>query len=385
MIHLVLDTNIYRSNPRLDSMEFTLLRRLVASAKIVLHVPYIVEREFATELEQTQRTKLNKAFGEICRALSFGPHGPESAKLAKQLADLRAVLPQLVLERTAAFLDWLGAVGAVRHRLTLEQAQKAMDAYFAGTPPLRQPKVRKDIPDSFIFQQILQLYAAHRFDLGVIVNDGTLRSALQDAGIGCWSTIREFLTSPAVQPLVAEEIIGRNRSQACDHVLSVATKIHHEIVHTLEQELMSNGQAILHGDDFPGETGEIYISGAHAPYEVDYGDVEYIGGTVFLLEVIARVELMYQFPIYKHDVLDLDSARVSLAPLNDHYFEAETTDVFQFSASIELGFPIWQTQPKDLDELKTWLQGPTTGVSELQGFELLPPDPEVESETRLKP
>ena len=147
MIHLVLDTCIYSRRPRLDSKEFLLLKGMAASGKIILHVPFVVEREFTTQLEHDQREKLQSAIKQVSRALSFEPHGPHSEKLAGQLRSLKSAFSELVQERAEAFINWLAEAGAVRHPLTLEQALEAMEAYFTGAPPLKQPKVRKDIPD----------------------------------------------------------------------------------------------------------------------------------------------------------------------------------------------------------------------------------------------
>ena len=371
MIHLALDTCIYRSKPRLDSKEFVLLKGMAVSGTIILHVPFVVEREFTTQLEHDQRDKLTRAINLISRALNFEPHGPHSAKLAGQLDGFKSALHDLVQERHEVFMNWLLEVHAIRHPLTLEQTSNAMEAYFAGAPPLKQPKVRNDIPDSFIFQQFLQLNEDYGSEFGVVVEDKALREASQNAGIRCWSSLRDFLTSTTAQPLVAEQIIIENKEEVCEHVLMLASQATDSIAKALEKALLAGGYATLVGDHLPGETGEIYLSGIDRPYKVDIEDIEYIGETVFLANIVAEVELMYQYPIYKYDVLDLDRRKGGISALNDHYFEAETTDAFQFSACLELEFSKWQSAPEKVEELKAQLVNPEIGVSELQDFQIL--------------
>ena len=80
-----------------------------------------------------------------------------SRKLNKFLEFMEQTKDDFSTENSKAFVKWLNLNNAVRHSITQEQAQQALDAYFNGGPPFNQPKVRKDIPDSFIFQQILQL------------------------------------------------------------------------------------------------------------------------------------------------------------------------------------------------------------------------------------
>ena len=138
-----LDTSVYRRSPRIDSSDFTVLSGLPKAGQIRLHIPYVVERTFATELERIQRSRIEKAIGALSRALDFPSHRSQTSKLAAQLANFESALPQLAAERSAAFLDWLDEIGAVRDQLALDQALKAMEAYFTGaskgTDPNRQP------------------------------------------------------------------------------------------------------------------------------------------------------------------------------------------------------------------------------------------------------
>ena len=370
MIHVVLDTSIYCRNPRRDSKEFTLLQGISSTGQVTLHVPFVVEREFATQLEHDQRRRLDTAVREISKALAFDPHGPHSAHLAEQLEVLQAALSGLVHERAAAFIHWLEDASAVRHPLTLEQASNALDAYFSGAPPLKEPKVRKDIPDSFVFQKLLELHQTHGSQLRVVVADKSLAHAVRDAGIPVWATLREFLTSADVQSLVAEQVIATNQPAVDNHVLALAEESTEIIAKALEEALLSDEETIQYGN-FPGDSGEIYLSGIDIPHEVYIGDIEYIGGTVFLANIAARVELMYQYHLATHDALALDAPKFSVSPLNDHYLEVETTDEFSLSACLEIEFPTWQTTPHDILELKAQLTSPEIGVTDLNDFEII--------------
>ena len=371
MIHVVLDTSIYGRNPRLDSKEFTLLQGISSTGQVTLHVPFVVEREFATQLEHGQRQRLHKAVGEISKALAFDPHGPHSAHLAELFEVLQATLSSLVHERAAAFIHWLEDANAVRHPLTLEQASNALDAYFSGAPPLKEPKVRKDIPDSFVFQKLLELHQTHGSQLHVVVADKSLADAVRDADIPAWATLRDFLTSPDVQSLVAEQVIATNQPAVDNHVLALAEESTELIAKALEEALLSDEATIQYGNHFPGDSGEIYLSGIAMPHEVHIGDVEYIGGTVFLANITANVELMYQYPLPTHDALALDATKFSVSSLNDHYLEVETTDDFSFSACLQIEFPTWQTTPHDIRELKAKLASPEIGVTDLHDFQII--------------
>ena len=173
--------------------------------------------------------------------------------------------------------------------------------------------------------------------------------------------------------LVAEQVIANKQPAVDNHVLALAEQASATIAKALEEALLSDEEVIQYGDHLPGESGEIYLSGIGTPHEVHIGDIEYIGGMVFLANIVARVELMYQFPLATHDALALNPPKFSVSPLNDHYLEVETTDEFSVAACLELEFPAWQTTPHDIHELKAQLTSPEIGVTDLQGFEIVHP------------
>ena len=374
MLHLVLDTAIYRKSPRLDSPEFKLLSYMVEKGYLILHVPHIVEREQSSHLELVQRNRLTKAIDNLSSALNFEEHGPKSKELNCSLEELKANINYLIEERSSAFTDWLDKHNAVHHQITLDQTQRALEAYFKGLPPLKQAKIRNDIPDSFIFQQILDLKNTYQSQLGIVVEDNNLRSACVDAGITCWVNLHEFIVSPEAQNFIAQTVIKDNKAEISSFVHSLANGSINTISAALEETLLSNDYTTLTGDSIPGETKQIYLSGVNSPYDVEIVDTEYLGSTVFLANIQAQVELQYQYPVFKDDLIELDEDKYHFSPLNDYYFEVETTDVFQFSGRVELDFPKAIVASASADEMKTVLQNPTISVSDLEDFEVVDSD-----------
>ena len=287
------------------------------------------------------------------------------------MEELDANLNYFIEERSAAFTHWLDKNNAVHHQITLDQTQRALEAYFMGLPPLKQPKVRDDIPDSFIFQQILDLKHTYQSQLGIVVEDSDLRSGCVSAGITCWVNLHEFITSPAAQKVLAQTVIKENKDEILSFVHSLSNEKIDSISAALETTLLSSDYSTLTGDSVPGENKEIYLSGVNTPYDVEVVEIEYLGDTVFLAYVQAQVELQYQFPLFKFDVIDLDEDKYHFSPLNDYYFEVETTDVFQFSGRVELDFPQAIVESTSVDKIKTVLQNPMIRVSDVEDFEVV--------------
>ena len=266
---------------------------------------------------------------------------------------------------------WLESHNAVRHELTQEQSNNALEAYFRGDPPLREPKSRKDIPDSFIFQQIVDLKKQHGANLEVVVEDRALRSTCKGNSISCWDDLLTFIKSPGVQEFYSEKIISENNAEICKHVLARAAARHEEITSLLEEALLSDEFRILYGHNFRGEGDEKYVSGVDAPHHFDIEEMEYIGKRVFMATIRAEVELTYDFYLPRHDAINLDAGKYSASHVNDFFWGIETTDVFSFSARLELEFPESNGNSKTLEEVKSSLQEPELGVSDLTDFEMI--------------
>ena len=269
MIHLVLDSSIFRKSPRLDSREFAVLSEMMEAGHVTLHVPYVVEREITSTIEKDQNDRLSSAISNITKAVQYKPRGEKSKKLVLILEKLTEDLEELVSERVKAWRLWMDQHGVVRHAITLEQSNKALEAYFNGDPPLKQRKSRKDIPDSFIFQQIADLEKCYGNELVVVVEDGALRSAREGVSITCWKDLLEFFTSPSVQEFFSEKIIRENDADICRYIAGVARARSDDIAERLEQRLLSDEYRVLHGANFPGEDGEIYLTGINVPHNVD--------------------------------------------------------------------------------------------------------------------
>ena len=76
-----------------------------------------------------------------------------------------------------------------------------MESYFTGGPPFKGIKNRNDIPDSFIWQAILDIKRSVG-ELTVLVADTRLNKAFEDeGGMHVYQSIDLFVASPAFQRL----------------------------------------------------------------------------------------------------------------------------------------------------------------------------------------
>lgn len=370
MIHVVIDTNIFRKSPRLDSPEFKSLATLAQKECVRIHVPYIVEREFRTHLEIEQRKVLSSAEKSISSAIKYEKKGPKTEALVEILEKLRNDADEIANERGEAFELWLTENNAEKHALTLPLAEKSLEAYFTGKPPLKEPKIRKDIPDSFIFQSISELHSTYNDELFVVVEDGALRGACENAGISCYKALSDFIASSEAQGCLAKRIVKDNRERLLRKVYEVANNENDQIISEVESLLLSDEYRMLSGGKIPGENGEIYVSLVSRPHSLELEEVEYLGGGLFVIYFNAHVELVYEYPVYITDSFDLDPKKFYISPLNDHYVEVETTNEFRFIGRVELEFPVDFDSMESVEQALDSVHDPIIEIAELEDFEI---------------
>ena len=366
MIHLVLDTNVYRKNSKLNTTDFRTLAKLVNQRCLELHVPYIVEREFSTYLEQQQRKNVKDLTRSLSKFLQFQISSNFSDDLRKFLKFIKANVDTISGEPAVAYENWLVQINAVRHPITQEQSQSALEAYFNGCPPLEHPKVCKDIPDSFIFQQILHLKDAYS-SLCVITEDKALKAACEQASIECYSDTRSFFGSATVK----EYLLQSENKEYEDNIRNFVHRNTSRIADILEGTLMSSDYSVLSGDSIPGVNQEIYVNSVGIPQEIEIDDIEIEEDAFIWIDVSARVELTYEYPVWIHDSYDMRPPKYYISPLNDHYNEVETTDTFKFRATIVLDYSDTNNLRKSIVQQNTLLKDPAISVNDMWGFEVV--------------
>ncbi len=369
MIHIALDTNIYRKNPQLDSPEFKAIVFLAKNECICLHIPFFVENEFKSFIEAEQEKRIDTVISKLKKICNFAEFGPKTTRLRDVVEELIDSRNKIVSERGDAFIKWALKINAKRYALSEEETIDALNAYFHGTPPLKEPKVRKDIPDSFIYQSLLRINK--KTPLHVVIEDNKLRDACATAGMKCHSELTSLIESEEVKKLLQGKIDGgilnAFESQATEYLNNSKDLL----LDKLEEKLLSGEYSLISGDFVPGESNEIYISGANRPHEIILGTrIEHYGNGLFVVDFEAKVELVYEYAVYKTDVMELDPKKFYLEYLNDHYFNVETTDEFKFTGRIELDYEIDLEAIESIPELLKNFSEPIVGISELYDFEI---------------
>lgn len=323
---VVLDTNIYRSNPRRDNLPFSALSRLCKADVVQLFVPYIVLREFQTQ-QSTQGKKQLAALVSAARSLGNQPGTPEdlSPQLAQLIDQLTAREAEIASGTEEYFLGWIKDNKANVVDLSASQAQSAMEAYFVGDTPLKEPKVRNDIPDALIFQAVRELAAS---PLTFVCEDEKLRNACASiAGVTVFSSLPAFIESAGVQ----DEIKELDVIQKIGPIVDAMEKFEEETLEFTSTVRNKVGEALMwkkiESRSIPDDNHEATISGYSEPedIELDFDEAAYFGGGEFGIPFRATLQVEGFYYLFKGDVYRAEDRRVSLSDHNDHYYEAEET------------------------------------------------------------
>jgi hypothetical protein len=274
---------------------------------------------------------------------------------------------ELIAERGNDFIQWMAEINAIRYGLNENETSAALFAYFNGEPPLKEPKIRKDIPDSFIYQTLLNIHNSE--NLYVVVEDERLRESCITAGMTCYKELSEFIKSSEVNILLQEKIsndvLGTLKSQIQEYL----NNNYSLLVNKIEEKLLSDEYTMISGDYIPGESNEIYVSGVDEPHELELdNNIEYYGDSLFVVGFSAKIGFTYEYAVYRSDAYDLDPKKYFLEYLNDHYFNVETTNEFSFIGRIELDYNIDLESIESVEQLLDSLSDPEIEIEELDEF-----------------
>jgi len=371
MIHVVLDTSIYRGKPRLDSPEFKALGYLAKKECVCIHIPYVVEQEFVSHLYHEHVKKVDRTVKSLSGLINHKKANEMVPELSQSLDKIKDNKEELSEETKEEFIAWLDSTGAIRYDFSDTEAIDALNAYFYGKAPLKQPKNRNDIPDSFIYQSVKTLYDKYGDSLHFVVNDGNLRSACEADGVTVYESLSDFIAIDEAKECLKNALIDDNKGVVSQHLMQYAQTNTNDIIDKIESLLLGDEYRLIYGDSVPGESNEIYVSGVDKPHTLDITDgVEHYGEGLFVLYFTALVEFTYEFAVYRSEAYDLDRKKYYLEYLNEHYFNVETTDEFSFTGRLELEYSGDFGTITTSNDLLNALQDPEITISELEDFEI---------------
>lgn len=328
MIHVVLDTNIYRANPSRDNLHFKALEKLSKAGSLRLHIPHVVLREFQTE----QRAIYSEDLVQVMSGLSGLSRKLLDKDVLQKLdatkAKLEAESENILSSAESQIIKWADEIGAEPHALCLDQASLALEVYFQGKSQLQPEKPRENIPDIFIVRSIYKLNSTIN-GIHVVAADGKIRETFSDEEtIATYKGLADFIESKLIQDELKEiDLIGNigplgAAARACEDKSP-------DILNFLSGNI---GEAIT-GKAFSDpsirdDNHEAQVSSYREAedIELDFSKISYFGNGQFGIPFDLKIEALGIYHIFKSDYYCLDSEYEvvpSVQDHNSHYFRAE--------------------------------------------------------------
>ena len=181
MIHLVIDTSIFRQDPQRKTVAFRSIEQLGERGHLCIHIPYFVKHEFLSHLKEEfvdSVLTFQKCTKDLKRKVSMLGIKTTIRPSERQIEHLCKAIEGKIDQD---FLKWTKKTKAKTLTISNHHGKRVANDYFSGNAPFSGRKSRKDMPDAFIFQSVRDL--SRKFDhLHVVAADGGL-SFLRDSGI----------------------------------------------------------------------------------------------------------------------------------------------------------------------------------------------------------
>jgi hypothetical protein len=254
------------------------------------------------------------------------------------------------------FEAWLTEIRAEQYQVDPSYAVRVTTDYFKGNPPFKAVKNRNDIPDSFVWQTVLDLKKKYK-PLHVVATDGGMFKAADEMdGIVAHKDLAKFIDTEESQKLLKalpSQVVVNNIQRAAAMVEDVKKKLESGLSSEIFRAL--DGKAVF-DEEIPDENNEgmIYMQNEPEEVEFDFEKVQYYGDTDIGIPFEATVECTLNYAIFKGDYFSLPQEKmdnISIDDRNEHYFDADEEYPIKVTGTMLIQLPVDKLKdPKIEDE-----------------------------------
>ena len=321
----MLDTTVYRADPRREKAAFKSLALLAGAGILKLYIPDVVRREFISQ----QNDQNSKPLNELGSSLSSLGRRPLPKAVADFLDDLKtrleAMTPELEAFVEQEFDNWVKITSAEILPIQDSHGERVIEAYFGGHAPFRQAKWKDDLPDAYIWQTIIDLSRSHAELYVVSADKGMLAGCSGRKGVHGFSSLEEFVESKPFQTVLqthfATSALEEFLAMLYENSGLATSLIEGLIVEVLVGETVQS-------DEIPDDNGEGRILEVDSPTDVKLEIDQAIdhGEGLIVIPLSLRTEALLNYAIFRGDyhLLSIDKIKkIDLSDRNRHYFDAD--------------------------------------------------------------
>jgi len=375
MIHVILDSSIYRSDPARRRLPFKTLGGLCEKDLVKLHVPSIVKREFTTFLALEAEAVLAEAVRAV-KKLSRSP-GPkdEQTFVGKTLEELTNFVGRYKKHAERSFNEWMQEVKAVQDEIRGECLQDVVDSYFEGRMAFKKIKSREDFPDAFIWQIVKDIVTKEN-QLFAVIADNNLRKAVsQIPNVEVFHSLETFIESQRVQELFPENFARKHEIEILNLFKYNPWVLEEPIADGIEAELRDTSISYTAYESVDADILDIE---AVDNVMIDFGNAHYFGDNLFRIPFSARAKMLLDYFMDKYTYYGIPDAESDQIEVQDSDWNKSTMWVqearyFQIQGELSLSVDMTELIKKSDGGLDsdTVLYGSEITVDELDRPELI--------------
>jgi len=351
MIRLVIDTNRLPTNFSSPSAAFRRTCGLVKEGIVQVVLPSIFTEEWRTQRLEQLKKQLQKA-QEAINGLLGGGH----LEIHAQVSTLNSVL--ITLDALSDETDKLSTQTLQRlvDQLKAEvisvaddHGKRVTNSYFGGEPPFSGIKTRKDFPDAFAYEAIVDIVNDGSNDPVVVVtsdkNLSKYLSLVKD--VTCYDTLEDFVESEMIEQAIAAVPPEVNWRNALPEVSAALQAAEREILDATFVNSFINklaGMEVYHSS-IPSDNTDAIVSMISDPEDIDitWIEAEDYGPGVLRVPFSCKSEVLLDFDVYYADSYGLpEYISVQFSnPEERHFFEAQANSTALVHGHLVISVEDW--------------------------------------------
>ena len=337
ILHVIIDSNIYyddRSFNKINFKDFIVLCQINA---IQLHIPEMIYLECITKNESEIAKDIKESHKLLSKIEWKGLTTESNEQIKKIIEQIKLVENEIKNSISTNWSEFIKKTNAKVHKIKSNHGLQAIKDYFSGRPPYSNIKNRNDIPDSYIYQAILDILSNEK-EIHFISNDGNLAAKLAELkNIYVYKSLDEFLKNVEIQSTLKEyKIIGDLDKYKAIKFLDLV-KADSKILN----DFITDKFDTLYGIEFqdvniPDDNNTATIQTIEDIYEIKFNFNEYkiYDKDFLLIPFTVKANACVDYYIFKSDYYIIYDREIHTSDWNDHYYLAEESIPLIIESSI---------------------------------------------------
>lgn len=258
MIYIILDSTFYKQDLSFSTYRYKVLEELSKAGIVKVIIPDIIFHECKTELISKINKSIktsNDSLKEIER-ICLVTH--ENGHIGNIIGQLNHSTDWSTSVADECFSFFNKTIDPLYVDFSHNAIKKSLNKYFYGGYPYKEVKDRKSIPDSIIYEEIIEIYNKYK-PVFFISNDDYFRQSVQsEIGIKTYSKIDDFFEQENLSDKISEILSAR-------YFENDILRKHNSIVNLKVQECLKEElKNCLYVNDLTHPENEQYITSIYS-------------------------------------------------------------------------------------------------------------------------